>query len=87
MKTQSITDVSYVHRVVVGNSDPTVMKGEAEIQKQMDHVNDCLSRMPKGRIIGIEKNFGIYQVGEHQMVLQAMTYHIGFDRKPAWLES
>ena len=85
-KTFAIADVAYVHRVTVGSVDPTNLKSESEIEAQMDKVNECLSRQPKGRIIGIEKNFGIYQVGEHQMVLQSMTYHIGFMRKPQWLE-
>ena len=85
-KSISISDVAYVHRLTVGNADPNNMKTEPEIAVQMDKVNECLSRSPKGRIIGIEKNFGIYQVGEHQMVLQSMTYHIGFDRKPVWLD-
>lgn len=87
VKSQSIADVAYVHRLTVGNADPANMKSEDEIKGQMEKVNECLSRLPKGRIIGIEKNFGIYQVGEHQMVLQSMTYHIGFDRKPPWLEN
>ena len=81
-KSQSISDVAYVRRVVVGNADPNNMKTEDEIKAQMDKVNECLRGFPKGRIIGIEKNFGIYNVGEHQMVLQSMVYHIGFDRKP-----
>jgi len=85
-KTFAISDVAYVHRVTVGSVDPANPKAEADIQFQMDKVNECLSRAPKGRIMGIEKNFGIYQAGEHQMVLQSMTYHIGFVRKPAWLE-
>ena len=72
--------------MTVGSVDPSNLKSESEIQAQMDKVNECLSRSPKGRIIGIEKNFGIYQVGEHQMVLQSMTYHMGFERKPSWLE-
>jgi len=85
-KTQSIADVGFVHRITVGNADPNNMKTEDEIKAQMAKVNECLSRIPRGRIIGIEKNFGIYQVGEHQMVLQSMCYHIGFERKPNWLE-
>jgi hypothetical protein len=85
-KTFAIADVAYVHRVTVGSVDPSNLKSESEIQAQMDKVNECLTRPPKGRIIGIEKNFGIYQVGEHQMALQSMTYHIGFMRKPQWLD-
>ena len=84
-KTFAIADVAYVHRLTVGSVDPSNLKSEEETQASMDKVNECLTRLPKGRIIGIEKNFGIYQVGEHQMVLQSMTYHIGFERKPAWL--
>ena len=85
-KSIAIADVAYVHRITVGNNNPNSMKTEDEIAEQMEQVNKCLSKSPKGRIIGIEKSFGIYQVGEHQMVLQSMTYHIGFERKPVWMD-
>ncbi|WP_196140704.1 hypothetical protein [Aliikangiella sp. G2MR2-5] len=80
-----LTDVGYVKRIVVGNNDPEKMKSEAEVVKANQLLNRCLSEAPKGKIIGQEKNFNILNIGEHQVVLQSIVYHIGFARKPMWL--
>jgi len=80
-----LTDVSYVKRIVVGNNDPERMRSEEEIQTAAELLNRCLNDTPKGRIIGIEKTFSILNIGEHQVVLQSLIYHIGFPRKPYWL--
>jgi len=81
-----LTDVSFVKRIVVGNNDPERMQSEAEIQEAAALLNRCLNEPPKGRIIGIEKTFSILNIGEHQVVLQCLIYHVGFSRKPYWLE-
>ncbi len=49
-------------------------------------LNRCLSDSPKGAIIGTEKNFAVLQIGEHQVVMQWLCYHVGFPRKPGWLK-
>jgi hypothetical protein len=81
-----LTDVGYVKRITIGSENPEKMRTEAEIQQAVDLLNRCLSDTPKGTILGVEKNFSILNVGEHQVVLQCMVYHIGFARKPYWLE-
>lgn len=81
-----LTDVGYVKRIVVGRDNPERVHSEEEVQKAADLLNRCLSETPKGKIIGLEKNFSILNIGEHQVVLQFMVYHIGFPRKPFWLE-
>ena len=81
-----LSDTRFIKRIVVGNHDPRNMKTEAEVVKEMEMVNACLSGTPRGTILGIEKNFGIYQHGEHQVVMQYFVYHIGFDRKPMSFE-
>ena len=80
-----LTDVGYVRRITIGSTNPEKLASEEEAQAAADLLNRCLSEPPKGRIIGIEKNFSILGIGEHQVVLQAMVYHIGFARKPYWL--
>jgi hypothetical protein len=80
-----MAEVGYVERVVVGNTDPSAIKSQEEIQAQMNRVNECLTRSPKGTIIGKESGFTIYQIGETQAVLSYISYHIGFKRKPTWL--
>jgi hypothetical protein len=81
-----LTDVGYVKRITVGSDDPNNLRSEEEVQKALDLLNTCLSSTPKGTILGIEKNFNVLNVGEHQVVLQCMVYHVGFPRKPYWLE-
>lgn len=80
-----LTDVAYIKRITVGNSDPSRLKTEEEIEKAMKLVNECLTKSPKGKIIAMDKSFAVYNIGEHQVVLQTVTYHIGFSRKPSWL--
>jgi hypothetical protein len=81
-----LTDVGYVHRIVVGSINPEQLQREEEIRTSTGLLNRCLSDSPKGRIIGIEKTFSLLNIGEHQVVLQAMIYHVGFPRKPVWLQ-
>lgn len=80
-----LTDVKFVKRVVVGSDNPNQMQTEAQVEDARALLNRCLSDSPKGSIIGVEKSFTILQVGEHQVVLQWLSYHVGFPRKPAWL--
>jgi len=80
-----LTDVGYVERIVVGSGDPENMISESQIQAAVDLLNRCLSEAPRGRIVGIEKTFNLLNIGEHQVVLQRMIYHVGFPRKPIWL--
>jgi len=81
----SPTDIRYVHRILVGNDNPEKHPNNDKINQQLEELNQCLNGSPKGRIIGQEKNFYILNIGEHQVVMQYMVYHIGFERKPMWL--
>ena len=81
-----ISDVGFVKRIVVGSNNPASLESEERINTAMALLNRCLTESPKGKLIGIEKSFSILQVGEHNVVLQWMTYHIGFPRRPYWLE-
>jgi len=81
-----LSEVRYVKRITVGNSNPAQVISEEEVQKAMDLLNKCLAGPPAGTIIGIEKSFKILNIGEHQAVLQWIVYHVGFARKPVWLD-
>lgn len=83
--TFSVADVGYVHRILVGNNNPEKQPDEELYEKQTALLNRCLTEYPKGRIIAQEKNFYILNIGEHQVVMQYVVYHIGFHRKPQWL--
>ncbi len=84
--TFDLSEVGYVRRVVVGSLDPQSIPTEADTQAKMDEVNRCLSEFPKGKLLGMERSFSILRIGEHQVVLEAVSYHIGFKRKPIWVE-
>ncbi len=81
-----LSEVRYVKRISIGTSDPSKMLSEEEVQNSMDLLNKCLTGPPKGTLIGIEKSFKILNIGEHQAVLQWLVYHVGFPRKPVWLD-
>ncbi len=81
-----LSDVKFVKRIVVGTDNPSRMRSEEEIEAARALLNRCLTDAPRGTIVGMEKSFTILQVGEHQVVLQWLCYHVGFPRKPAWLE-
>lgn len=69
----------------MGNDNPEQQPDEAKTQKQLALLNRYLTEVPKGRIIGQEKNFYLLNIGEHQVVMQYTVYQIGFVRKPHWL--
>jgi len=81
-----LTEVKYVKRITVGSDNPSRMCTSEEIDAAMALLNKCLSDTPKGCIIAVEKSFAVLQMGEHQVVLQWIVYHVGFPRKPVWLE-
>ena len=80
-----LTNVGYVKRIMVGSTDPEKLTPDAAVQAQAALLNRCLTETPRRRIVGIEKNFTLLNIGEHQVVLQALIYHLGFARKPHWL--
>lgn len=84
--TFQMTNIRFIKRIVVGNDNPQTMKTEAEVEEAMELVNRCISSTPRGYIVNIEKNFGLYNIGEHQIVLQYAVYNIGFERKPIFLD-
>jgi len=81
-----LPDVRFVKRIVVGSDNPEQLKTEADIAMAADLLNRCFSDFPRGRIIATEKSFSLLNIGEHQVVLQHVVYHVAFSRKPAWLD-
>lgn len=82
----SLADVKYVKRVIVGNDNPEAAPDEEKYERQLEFLNKCLRETPKGRIVGQEKNFYLLNLGEHQVVMQYIVYHVGFERKPCWMK-
>ena len=80
----NLYDVGYVKLVTVGSINPNNPVSEESKKQQLDILNQCLNDFPKGKIIGIDRSIGRYQVGEHELTMEKLTYHIGFKRRPLW---
>ena len=80
----NLYDVGYVKLVTVGSINPNNPVSEESKEQQLQLLNRCLSDFPKGKILGIDRSIGRYQVGEHELTMEKMTYHIGFKRRPMW---
>lgn len=81
-----LQDITYVKRINIGVINPNNPVSEEQQEAQISLLNRCLSEFPKGRIIGKDIAIGVFQLGEHQITLQRITYHVGFKRKPDWLQ-
>lgn len=81
-----LTDIRFVKRIIVGSNDPADLQSEGKIDETMAFLNRCLNETPKGTIIGIEKSFKVVEAGKDKLILQWITYHVGFTRKPLWIE-
>lgn len=82
----AMTDIHYIKLVTVGSINPNNPLSEESRQEQVMLLNRCLNDFPKGIIIGKDISIGRYMVGEHELTMEKVTYHIGFARKPSWEE-
>lgn len=78
------SDVHYVKMVTIGSVNPNNPLSDASREAQVELLNKCLNDYPKGMIIGKDITIGRYMLGEHELTMECVTYHIGFTRKPAW---
>lgn len=85
-KKTELAEIHYVKLVTIGSVNPSNPLSDQAKQAQMDLLNRCLSDYPKGTIIGKDITIGRYMLGEHELSMEKITYHIGFTRKPAWME-
>lgn len=82
-----LTEVRYIKMVTVGSINPNNPLSEESQEAQVSLLNRCLNDYPQGVIIGKDVTIGRYMIGEHELTMEKVTYHVGFSRKPAWLES
>ncbi len=81
---KALTDIHYIKLVPVGSINPNNPISDASKEAQAELLNRCLNDYPKGIIIGKDITIGRYQIGEHELTMEKITYHVGFQRKPAW---
>ena len=70
--------------VTIGSINPNSPLSDQSREEQAAVLNRCLNDYPKGIIIGKDISIGSYMVGEHQLTMERITYHVGFQRQPAW---
>lgn len=82
----TLADVKYIKLVTIGSVNPNNPLSEQSREEQAKLLNRCLNDYPKGVIIGKDTTVGRYLIGEHELTMEKVTYHVGFLRKPAWEE-
>jgi hypothetical protein len=80
----SLSDIHYVKMVPIGSVNPNYPLSDQSREAQAAILNRCLNDYPKGIIIGKDVTVGRYQMGEHELTMERVTYHVGFQRKPQW---
>ena len=68
----------------IGSVNPNNPLSDQSKEAQAALLNRCLNDYPKGIIIGKDITIGRYMVGEHELTMEKITYHVGFERKPPW---
>lgn len=81
-----MSDIQYVKIVHIGGINPNNPLSDAALVEQQKLLNRCLNDIPKGIIIGKDKTIANYMIGEHQLIMERTSYHIGFPRKPSWIK-
>ncbi|MDR2043730.1 MAG: hypothetical protein LBQ15_05060 [Clostridium sp.] len=79
-----LSGVHYVKLVSIGSVNPNHPFSDQSQAEQVELLNRCLNDYPKGMIIGKDVSIGRYLVGEHELTMEKVTYHVGFGRKPGW---
>ena len=83
--TLDLGDVRYVKRIRVGGGDADGAPSDGQTADAMALLNRCLTTVVRGAIMAVEKSTRIITVGEQPAVFEAITCHVGFPHKPAWL--
>lgn len=80
----TLADIHYIKMVPIGSINPNNPLSDQGREEQTALLNRCLTDYPKGVILGKDISIGRYMLGEHELTMEKVTYHIGFERKPAW---
>lgn len=81
-----LRNIRYLKTVTIGSVNPNVPFSEKSREQQENLLNRYLTGYPRGMIVGKDITVGFFQVGEHSFTMEKTTYHIGFERKPEWLD-
>lgn len=81
-----LSDIAFVKRIAVGHAGGDRLAADARDTQALALLNRCLADSPKGRIIAVEKHVAVQAAGTEQVVQQWVCYHVGFRRRPHWLD-
>lgn len=82
-----LTGIGFIKRIGLGSLERQAAATDDDNERAMALLNRCLSDYPQGRIIGREMSFDVLTTKSgHQVVLEKVTYHVGFPRRPTWLD-
>lgn len=81
---KTMSDIHYVKLVPIGSVNPNNPISDQSREQQLEVLNRCLNDYPRGIIIGKDITVGRYMIGEHELTMEKVTYHVGFERKPQW---
>lgn len=81
-----LATIRYVKRIEPGWGEDGKPRTAEDAERVTQLLNRCLMDLPRGQILEIEKTTGTYKSGETEHVAQRLVYHIGWVRKPAWLD-
>lgn len=82
-----LSEVKFVKRITFGSLDPAAQRSDEGLEQSLATLNRCLDDYPRGRIIAKEVAVNVVSVnkGQQQLMLEKVTYHLGFPRRPDWL--
>ena len=79
-----LSDITFAKIVAVGHVNKSTT--EEEMNEQIILLNRCLQELPKGRIIGKNVSTFTFNYEDLPSRFEQTTYHIGWKRKPHWLD-
>ncbi|MCP3735166.1 hypothetical protein M9979_09825 [Sphingomonas sp. RP10(2022)] len=82
--TTDLSDIAFVKRIAIGGAGGMVTTQDVEAAVAM--LNRCLTEFPKGRVIAIEHTPCVQEDSHGSHVFRLISYHIGFPRRPSWLD-
>ena len=82
----ALEDIHYVKLVSIGSVNPNNPLSDQSREAQTALLNRCLNEYPRGIILGRDVTVGKYLIGDHQLTMEKITYHVGFVRKSSWEE-
>ena len=82
----ALEDIHYVKLVSIGSVNPNNPLSDQSREAQTALLNRCLNEYPRGIILGRDVTVGKYLIGDHQLTMEKITYHVGFVRKQSWEE-